>query len=75
MSRKSERELVVRQFIQREEEIYHPGYDTELDFYEGVSVTEELQMRIWNLMTATARSTVRCAGFFPPTKSVICVIT
>ena len=37
MSRKSERELVVRQFIQREEEIYHPGYDTELNFYEGVS--------------------------------------
>lgn len=37
MSRKSERELVVRQFIQREEEIHHPGYDTELDFYEGVS--------------------------------------
>ena len=32
MSRKSERELVVRQFIQREEEIHHPGYDTELDF-------------------------------------------
>ena len=37
MSRKSERELVVRQFIQREEQMHHPGNDTELDFYEGVS--------------------------------------
>lgn len=34
---KSDRELVVRQFIQREEGIYHPTYDTELNFYEMVS--------------------------------------
>ena len=37
MSKKSEKELIVRQFMQREEELHHPAYDTELDFYEAVS--------------------------------------
>ena len=37
MSKKSEKELIVRQFMQWEEELHHPAYDTELDFYEAVS--------------------------------------
>lgn len=37
MEKYSERELVVQQFLDREEGIQHPSYDSELNFYEMVS--------------------------------------